>query len=106
MTISISYRIVDVTNSTGYITVNPGQNAELMCKIDANPINADTVQWKGPEGFDMESRTKKSNVSDTKFFLTVFNVTEEDAGKFICEVNNGIGEAVSNSSFLLVRRKY
>ena len=75
-----------------------------MCKVDANPINADTVKWTR-EGFEFETRTIISNVSGKSFFLTVKNVTEEDAGKFICEVNNGIGEAVSNTSFLLVRRK-
>ena len=33
-------------------------------------------------------------------------MTEKDAGKFSCQVNNGIGEAISNTTFLLVRRKY
>ena len=76
-----------------------------MCKIDANPINADTVKFTR-EGFDFESRTKVTTISGRNFYLTVYNVTEADAGKFTCEVNNGVGETVSNSSFLLVRRKY
>ena len=76
-----------------------------MCKIDANPINADTVKFTR-EGFDFESRTKVTTISGRNFYLTVYNVTEADAGKFTCEVNNGVGETVSNSSFLLVRREY
>lgn len=76
----------------------------MVCVVDANPINAETVQWKR-EGFDMETRARLSNVSGTSFFLTVINVTDEDAGQFTCEASNGIGETVSNSTFLLVRRK-
>ena len=85
--------------------VNPGENAHMKCVVDANPITEDTVKWTR-EGFDMEGRAKLTNVSSSSFFLTVVNVTEKDAGKFSCQVNNGIGEAVSNTTFLLVRRKY
>ena len=83
--------------------VNPGENAHMKCVVDANPITG--VKWTR-EGFDMEGRAKLTNVSSSSFFLTVVNVTEKDAGKFSCQVNNGIGEAVSNTTFLLVRRKY
>ena len=82
--------------------VNPGENAHMKCVVDANPITEDTVKWTR-EGFDMEGRAKLTNVSSSSFFLTVVNVTEKDAGKFSCQVNNGIGEAVSNTTFLLVR---
>ena len=85
--------------------VNPGENAHMKCVVDANPIKEDTVKWTRDE-FDMEGRAKLTNVSSSSFFLTVVNVTEKDAGKFSCQVNNGIGEAVSNTTFLLVRRKY
>ena len=85
--------------------MNPGENAELVCSVDANPLNADTVKWKR-EGFDFDAKARLTNVSNTNFYLTVINVTEEDAGMFTCEVNNGIGETISNSTFLLVRREY
>ena len=94
-----------ITHLTNYITVNPGENAELVCSVDANPLNADTVKWKR-EGFDFDAKARLTNVSNTNFYLTVINVTEEDAGMFTCEVNNGIGETISNSTFLLVRREY
>ena len=76
----------------------------MSCVVDANPIKAETVQWIR-EGFDFEARARLTNVSDTSFFLTVINVTESDAGKFTCQVNNGIGQTVINTTFLLVRRK-
>ncbi len=84
--------------------MNPGENAELVCEVDANPITVDTVKWIR-EGFDMDARALLTNVSSSRFFLTVINVTEADAGQFTCQVNNGIGDLVSNTTFLLVRRK-
>ena len=94
-----------ITHLTNYITVNPGENAELVCSVDANPIKIDTVKWLR-EGFDFEAKTRSTNVSNINFYLTVINVTEGDAGQFTCQVNNGIGETISNSTFLLVRREY
>ena len=84
--------------------VNPGQTAELICEVDANPITADTVKWTR-DGFDFDGRTKIT-ASGNKFYLNVINVTEADEGKFSCKVNNGIGDEVTNTTFLLVRRKY
>jgi len=70
---------------------------------DANPLEADSVTWKR-EGFDMAGRTQQtfSPASRAKY-LVVRNVTAEDSGEFVCVANNGIGEEVKNSSFLLVR---
>ena len=31
--------------------VSPGDDAEMICTIDANPIKADTVQWTRQEVF-------------------------------------------------------
>ena len=74
----------------------------MVCVVDGNPIKEDTVKWSR-EGFD-EARMKTSRDSNS-FYLTVLNVTEEDAGEFTCTVNNGIGEEVKNTTFLLVKRK-
>ena len=105
-TLSKSYCFLfRITHLTNYITVNPGENAELVCSVDANPIKIDTVKWLR-EGFDFEAKARLTNVSNTNFYLTVINVTEGDAGQFTCQVNNGIGETISNSTFLLVRREY
>lgn len=92
-----------ISEITSHIMVSSGENAEMVCVVDANPIKEDTIQWKR-EGFDMASRTKVANVS-TNFYLTVLNVTAEDAGEFTCVVDNGIGKPAKNSTFLLVRHK-
>ena len=83
--------------------VNPGDNAEFACFVNANPIVEDTIKWTR-EGFDMEARTVSTNVSNA-MYLTVKNVSSEDSGTFDCVANNGIGEEVKNTTFLLVRGK-
>ena len=81
--------------------VNPGANAEFACFVNANPIAEDTIKWTR-DGFDMETRTVSTNISNA-VYLTVKNVSSEDSGIFDCVANNGIGEEVKNSTFLLVR---
>jgi hypothetical protein len=34
-----------ITDITSHIVVSPGEDAEMVCTIDANPIKDDTVQW-------------------------------------------------------------
>ena len=74
----------------------------MRCVIDANPIKDDTAKWSRT-GFD-NSRMDKIRDGNA-FYLTVLNVTEEDAGEFTCTVNNGIGKEVVNKTYLLVKRK-
>ena len=84
--------------------VSPGENAQMICTVDANPITDDTIKWVR-DGYDMEGRTKTTRDGNT-MYLTVINSTETDAGEFECVVNNGIGAEVKNKSFLLVKRKF
>lgn len=91
-----------ITEITESVVVKPGENAEFSCFVDANPIKADTIQWKR-EDFDM-TRVVTTNISNI-MYLTVKNVTDKDSGKFDCVANNGIGAEVKNSSFLLVKRR-
>ena len=74
----------------------------MLCVIDANPIKDDTAIWSR-SGFD--SKRMKSVRDGNTFYLTVLNVTEEDAGEFTCTVKNGIGKEVKNTTYLLVKRK-
>jgi hypothetical protein len=81
--------------------VSPGENAELACFVDANPIKEDSIKWTR-SGFDMDVRTISTNVSNAVYLL-IKNVSAVDSGAFDCVANNGIGNEVKNSSFLLVR---
>ena len=95
----LHFSISEITTS---ILVNPQENAQMLCVIDANPIKDDTAKWSR-SGF--ESSRMKSVRDGNTFYLTVMNVTEEDAGEFTCTVKNGIGKEVKNTTYLLVKRK-
>ncbi len=42
ISLKIFFSISDITSHT---VVNPGDDAEMVCTIDANPIKENTVQW-------------------------------------------------------------
>ena len=43
---------------------------------------------------------------DNKAYLTIKGVSKADAGSYLCIVDNGIGEPVNKSIFLIVKRKF
>ncbi|KPP58520.1 hypothetical protein Z043_123645, partial [Scleropages formosus] len=87
-----------------------GSNVEFVCKVFSDP--QPHIQWLkhievngsrvGPDGLPYVRVLKHSGVSssDTQV-LTLYNVTEEESGEYICKVSNYIGEA-SQSAWLTV----
>ncbi|KAM9847768.1 fibroblast growth factor receptor 2 isoform 2-T2 [Aulostomus maculatus] len=91
-------------------TVYVGEDARFVCKVysDAQPH----IQWLkhitqngshvGPDGHPYVRVLKRSGINSSDVeMLTLTNVTEEDAGEYICKVSNYIGEA-SQSGWLTV----
>uniref|UniRef100_A0A8C6UIV6 Fibroblast growth factor receptor n=1 Tax=Neogobius melanostomus TaxID=47308 RepID=A0A8C6UIV6_9GOBI len=91
-------------------TVHVGEDARFVCKVysDAQPH----IQWLkhitqngsryGPDGHPYVRVLKRSGINSTDVeFLTLTNVTEKDAGEYICKVSNYIGEA-NQSGWLTV----
>ncbi|XP_011601191.1 fibroblast growth factor receptor 2 isoform X3 [Takifugu rubripes] len=91
-------------------TVHVGEDARFVCKVysDAQPH----IQWLkhiaqngsrfGPDGNPYVRVLKRSGINSSDVeILTLTNVTEEDAGEYICKVSNYIGEA-SQSGWLTV----
>uniref|UniRef100_A0A8C9SGS3 Fibroblast growth factor receptor n=1 Tax=Scleropages formosus TaxID=113540 RepID=A0A8C9SGS3_SCLFO len=91
-------------------TVRVGEDARFVCKVysDAQPH----IQWLqhiqkngsryGPDGHPYVRVLKRSGINSSDVeVLTLYNVTEEDAGEYICKVSNYIGE-VSQSGWLTV----
>uniref|UniRef100_A0A674NDI9 Fibroblast growth factor receptor n=1 Tax=Takifugu rubripes TaxID=31033 RepID=A0A674NDI9_TAKRU len=83
-------------------TVHVGEDARFVCKVysDAQPH----IQWLkhiaqngsrfGPDGNPYVRVLKRSGINSSDVeILTLTNVTEEDAGEYICKVSNYIGEA-------------
>ncbi|XP_053189601.1 fibroblast growth factor receptor 2 isoform X4 [Scomber japonicus] len=91
-------------------SVYVGEDARFVCKVysDAQPH----IQWLkhitqngsryGPDGHPFVRVLKRSGINSSDVeMLTLTNVTEEDAGEYICKVSNYIGEA-SQSGWLTV----
>nr|XP_054605826.1 fibroblast growth factor receptor 2 isoform X4 [Nothobranchius furzeri] len=91
-------------------TVRVGEDARFVCKVysDAQPH----IQWLkhisrngsrlGPDGHPYVRVLKRSGINSSDVeMLTLTNVTEDDAGEYICKVSNYIGEA-SQSGWLTV----
>ncbi|XP_037637751.1 fibroblast growth factor receptor 2 isoform X3 [Sebastes umbrosus] len=91
-------------------TVHLGEDARFVCKVysDAQPH----IQWLkhitqngshyGPDGHPYVRVLKRSGINSSDVeMLTLTNVTEKDAGEYICKVSNYIGEA-SQSGWLTV----
>ncbi|KAG9344444.1 hypothetical protein JZ751_011114, partial [Albula glossodonta] len=91
-------------------TVRVGEDAKFVCKVysDAQPH----IQWLqhiqkngsryGPDGLPYVRVLKRSGINSSDVeVLTLHNVTEEDAGEYVCKVSNYIGE-VNQSGWLTV----
>nr|XP_019949430.1 PREDICTED: fibroblast growth factor receptor 2-like isoform X2 [Paralichthys olivaceus] len=91
-------------------TVHVGEDARFVCKVysDAQPH----IQWLkhitqngsryGPDGHPYVRVLKRSGINSSDVeVLTLTNVTEDDAGEYICKVSNYIGEA-NQSGWLTV----
>uniref|UniRef100_A0A8C4I8A2 Fibroblast growth factor receptor n=1 Tax=Dicentrarchus labrax TaxID=13489 RepID=A0A8C4I8A2_DICLA len=83
-------------------SVHVGEDARFVCKVysDAQPH----IQWLkhitqngsryGPDGHPYVRVLKRSGINSSDVeMLTLNNVTEDDAGEYICKVSNYIGEA-------------
>ncbi|XP_039624500.1 fibroblast growth factor receptor 1-A isoform X7 [Polypterus senegalus] len=89
-----------------------GSDVEFFCKVYSDP--QPHIQWLkhievngsrlGPDGHPFVQVLKHSgiNSSDAEV-LTLYNVTEEESGEYICKVSNYIGEA-NQSAWLTVTR--
>ncbi|TKS79098.1 Fibroblast growth factor receptor 1-A [Collichthys lucidus] len=89
-----------------------GSDVEFECKVFSDP--QPHIQWLkhievngsrvGPDGLPYVRVLKHSGVNSSDAqVLTLYNVTEEENGEYICKVSNYIGEA-NQSAWLTVTR--
>ncbi|XP_040051535.1 fibroblast growth factor receptor 1-A isoform X3 [Gasterosteus aculeatus] len=89
-----------------------GSDVEFECKVFSDP--QPHIQWLkheefngsrlGPDGLAYVRVLKHSGVNSSDAqVLTLYNVTEEESGEYICKVSNYIGEA-NQSAWLTVTR--
>ncbi|CAN9513495.1 unnamed protein product [Ophioblennius macclurei] len=89
-----------------------GSDVEFECKVFSDP--QPHIQWLkhievngsrvGPDGLPYVRVLKHSGVNSSDAqVLTLYNVTEEESGEYICKVSNYIGEA-NQSAWLTVTK--
>uniref|UniRef100_A0A3P9NWK8 receptor protein-tyrosine kinase n=1 Tax=Poecilia reticulata TaxID=8081 RepID=A0A3P9NWK8_POERE len=86
-------------------TVRIGEDAQFQCNVYV--YGESHFQWLrlvprngsryGPDGPPYIKVLKSSNIPTDMEFLTITNVTEEDAGEYLCKVSNHQGEAVQSA---------
>ncbi|XP_072155743.1 nephrin [Bemisia tabaci] len=99
--ISVQYP-ANITAVSENIMVSPGEEAELWCKVDGNPLSMDNIVWR-KSGFNKERSVEAFNNNTS--FLTVRNISVQDMGAFECVANNGFGNDSSRAVFLVVKHK-
>ncbi|XP_076334988.1 nephrin-like [Tachypleus tridentatus] len=66
-----------------------GDDAQFLCEVTGNPLTQDIIRWNRPGS---KMRNTQIISERGRSFLTVLNVSKEDAGNFECVAYNGIGE--------------
>ncbi|XP_076367047.1 nephrin-like isoform X2 [Tachypleus tridentatus] len=89
-----------VTRVSPPTSVREGDIAHFQCEATGNPLRKDTIRWNRP-GF--ETRRMQVISEKGRSFLTVSNVSKEDAGEFECVSYNGIGEESTARVLLVVK---
>ncbi|XP_051963969.1 fibroblast growth factor receptor 1-A-like isoform X1 [Xyrauchen texanus] len=92
-----------------------GSDVEFECKVFSDP--QPHIQWlkhievngsrDGPDGLPYVRILKHSGVnsSDTQV-LTLYNVTEEESGEYICRVSNYIGQANQSAWLNVIKHSF
>ncbi|GFS52415.1 titin [Trichonephila inaurata madagascariensis] len=77
------------------VEVMEGDSASLICKAEGQPSPRYTWKKSEDEFISILSNVKEGN-------LTFQRVTTENAGRYICEVENGVGEGLRKTANLII----
>lgn len=125
----------EILKTSETILIDPGQNAQLECEIDANPFSNSVIGWRRlrteddqqelasliesderqrilVENGDLYSKHTDIDLSrfevqfeQNKAILVIHNVTKTDSGVYLCIANNQIGNPANGTTQLIVKRK-
>ncbi|KAG8180209.1 hypothetical protein JTE90_003165 [Oedothorax gibbosus] len=100
--VNVMYPAV-VTTVTRSAALGEGENATFECAAIGNPMHGEVIGWRRA-GFDMAHRSQM-RLEFGRAYLTIMNVSRQDAGTFECVAYNGIGNAVVAKAQLIVKFK-
>ncbi|XP_063232440.1 nephrin isoform X2 [Bacillus rossius redtenbacheri] len=103
MNLTVQYAAT-IKEAPEYVMINPGEDAQLFCVVDGNPLSERHVTWRNDKLSSMEERTAQTFHNRTSY-LMIQKPTREDNGVFRCTVNNEIGNETSRDVQLIVKYK-
>jgi len=110
----------EIVRTNGLVVVDETKDAHFECKVDAKPSTKDMISWKRRksktyEGFEsdqedvvyeeMDLNRIQQTLEKNKSYLIIYNVSQSDSGAFDCIAFNGVGEKVTSTVNLVVKRK-
>ncbi len=82
-----------ITRSQGYSISDAlvsGSSAILLCVIDANPVDLNTVRWyKGQQEISSDQWEKR--IEGKEISIIRKSIQRDDAGEYTCQVENQFG---------------
>lgn len=92
----------NITFITEELTVDEGGKAVFHCKVEANPLNAQSVVWeavgaRGPRQFNFSTQAHQAWDGKDTFTLTIDRVRKADRGKFSCVATNSVSSYTSQA---------
>jgi len=90
------------TIETTDVQITEAQSGWLNCNVSSNPASVITWRHDG-SAVDISERLVKG---ENSLMLLFTDVTREDAGRYRCSANNGIGDVVSKDANIVVICKF
>ncbi|KAK8746804.1 hypothetical protein OTU49_016822, partial [Cherax quadricarinatus] len=84
------------------VTVSEGQDANLECAADGNPLTEDMMQWSRQ---DYPFTRTQQSFGGKKASLKVLRANRNDTGVYSCVVNNSIGKVATANVTLVVKTR-
>ena len=94
--------------------MDEGDSAEFRCKVDANPIDENTIQWDLPDhpneatpGHNWRDRSQiRFKKAEMVSILKITGIERGDTGRVVCIASNGVKKEIQSAvSHLVVNRK-
>ena len=86
----------------------PGTSVTLMCNVEANPLDLSSIRWfKNDQDLSMTNAWShwERRFEGTEATLISKSVRKEDAGQYVCEIENPHGTSRATLS-LVVQCKF
>ena len=81
-------------------TITEGGDAQLTCTADANPQPSDFVSWT------RNGNTVEDEYASGTSVVTLSSIDRTQAGRYVCEADNGVGTSDTRSVDVTVHCKY